>query len=134
MSYFGTYNGNYFGIYFGTVFSDTEGGGGYAIDYRWFKKDKKQIDETIDAISEIIKEFSERPNNEILEKAAYQEIKILEAKHNFIAPVFQEIVPQDRAYITYEQTQKILHRLTQEYIRHKLLSDEDEVIAAFYTN
>lgn len=45
-----------------------------------------------------------------------------------------EAVPYDRDFVTYEQMLALRQQLTQEYLRLKMLLDDEEVILALYAN
>lgn len=139
MSYFGHYFGSYMGEWYGA--QGEIGGGGYVSSpyritrtFTKLKDEKDAVNDAQDLVSEIISEFSENRYSEIYEKAAFTEIKSAIPKYQFLHPIMQEVVPQDVNYITYENLLMIRQMLNQEYLRLRLLNDDEEVLLAVFTN
>ena len=131
MSYLGQYLGKHVGNWWGATSEERVVPGAY-YGYVRTKKTKKELDEVQTKIADMMPEFSENKNSDIYEKAAYRELKSF--KYDFIAPIISEVIPQDRDYVTYEQMLILRQLLTQEYLRHKILLDEEDLILALYCN
>jgi transcriptional/translational regulatory protein YebC/TACO1 len=136
MSYTGLYFGSYNGAWFGSVSQDEiELLGGIMTNgdiwSRAKKIERKKQKQAIDIIQEVL---SDVRSHERTPKSAYYEISEKSQHNEHLKDAIKENIPHDFAYITENQLQAILQKITNEYLKLMKIVEDDEIIIALYAN